>query len=116
MMDRRRKKPLLGEAERLAADLGRFRTPRTGEAVDPSRVAELIRYLSMVQDVQQLATYLELMPTSYLAKMSQSALPQLKEIARLVRPMIGRIRNVDELLFVLGWTHRLMLTTERIGR
>lgn len=48
--------------------------------------------------------------------MSQSALPQLKEIARLVRPMIGRIRNVDELLFVLGWTHRLMLTAERIGR
>jgi hypothetical protein len=115
MIERSRTKTLLAEAERLAGDLGRFRTPSSGDPVDPSRVAELIRYLAMVQDVQQLATYLDLMPTSYMAKISQSALPQLKEIGRLVRPLIGRMRNAEEMLFVLGWTQRLLSTAERIG-
>lgn len=115
MIDRRRTKGLLEEAERLAIDLGRFRTPRSGEPVDPSRVAELGRYLAMVRDVQQLGKFLDLMPTSYLAKMSQSALPQLKEVQRLVRPVIGKVRDAEEMLFVLGWTQRLLSTAERVG-
>lgn len=115
MIDRRRTKVLLSEAEQLASDLGRFRTPGSGEPVDPSRVAELSRYLAMVKDVQQLGKLLELMPTSYLAKMSQSALPQLKEVARLVRPVIGKVRDAEEMLFVLGWTQRLLSTAERLG-
>jgi len=108
-----RTKALLAEATRLAADLGRFRTPSTGEPVDPARVAELSRFLAMKRDVLELRALLDALPTSYHAKMSRSAPPQLQEVGRLVRPLLGRVRDPDELLYVLGWAQRLLATAER---
>jgi hypothetical protein len=108
-----RTKALLAEATRLAGDLGRFRTPGTGEPVDPSRVAELSRFLAMKRDVLELKDFLDLMASSYQAKMSRSAPPQLQEIGRLVRPLLGRVTDVEELLYVLGWAQRLLATAER---
>jgi hypothetical protein len=113
MIARARTKALLAEATRLAGDLGRFRTPSTGDPVDPARIAELSRFLAMKRDVPELRDLLDRMPTSYHAKMSRSAPPQLQEIGRLVRPVLGRVCDPDELLYVLGWAQRLMATAER---
>lgn len=113
MIARTRVKALLKEAEDLAAVLRRYQTPGSNDPVDPSRVAELGRYLVMVRDVKQLGEFLGLLPTSYHTKVSKSAGPQLREIARVVRPLLDKIVDPDELLYVLGWAHRLMATEER---
>ncbi|WP_437952600.1 hypothetical protein WME98_19210 [Sorangium sp. So ce296] len=113
MIARERIKPLLGEAERLADSLRRYRAPGSDDPVDPSRLAELHRYLRMVRDVQQLGGFLNLLPTSFHAKMSKSARPQLLEIAKQVRPLLERVSDPDELLYVLGWAQRLLVTEER---
>ena len=108
-----RTKALLAEATRLAGDLRRFQTPGTGEPVDPSRVAELSRFLAMKRDMLEVKDFLDLMATSYQAKMSRSAPPQIREVGRLVRPVLGRVRDAEELLYVLGWAQRLLATAER---
>lgn len=113
MIARTRVKALLKEAEDLAAALRRYRTPGSNDPVDPTRVAELSRYLAMVRDAKQLGEFLGLLPTSYHTKVSKSAGPQLREIARVVRPLLDKIVDPDELLYVLGWAHRLMATEER---
>jgi hypothetical protein len=113
MIARSRTKALLDEAKRLASDLGRFRTPGTSDAVDPARVAELSRFLAMKRDVLELRALLDQLPTSFHAKMSRSAPPQIQEIGRLVRPLLARVPDPEELLYVLGWAQRLMATVER---
>lgn len=108
-----RSKGLLEEAQRLAEALGRFQTPGTGDPVDPSRLAELSRFLQVSKDIALLGAFMEKLPTSYQARMSRSALPQIQEINRLVRPLLARARDAEELLFVLGWAQRLLSTAER---
>lgn len=113
MIEARRTKDLLAAARRLASDLGKFRTPGTGDPVDPSRVAELSRFLAMKRDVLELKDFLDYLPSSFHARMSRSALPQIQEVGRLVRPLLGRVRDADELLYLLGWAQRLLATAER---
>jgi hypothetical protein len=112
-MDLARKKALLKEAEQLAETLGRYRTPSSGEGIDPSRVAEVSRFLTVNPKVADLKDFLTLLPGSFHARMSRSAEPQLREVARVVRPLIDRVRDSGELRYVLEWAKRILQTSER---
>ena len=77
---------------------------------------ELSRFLRMSGSVAELKDFLALLPTSFHAKMSRSAPPQLQEIAKQVRPLLDRVKETDQMLYLLGWTRRLLATGEREGR
>jgi hypothetical protein len=108
-----RRKELLDIAVRLAKDLAAFKTPQTSDSVDPSRLAEVFRFVK-VEGVEQLPHFLKLMPGSYLRHASKSAAPQLEEIKRRVTPLVVG-KNREELAFVLGWARRLLSVEEKTG-
>lgn len=112
-MDVARKKALLVEAEQLAETLGRYHTPSSGEGIDPSRVAEVSRFLTVNPNLADLKDFLTLLPGSFHARMSRSAEPQLREVARVVRPLMQRVRDPGELRYVLEWARRILQTAER---
>jgi hypothetical protein len=112
-MDLARKKALLAEAEQLAAVLGQYHTPSSGEGLDPARIAEVSRFLSVSPDLADLNAFLTLLPGSFHARMSRSAEPQLREVARVVRPLIRRVHDRDEMRYVLEWAKRILQTAER---
>ncbi len=110
--DRRRE--LIEEAETLAGKLSAFKTPNTGKPVDPSRLAEVLRFLraNTLADTRDMV---DMLPGSYLRKASASAEPQLKEVKRRVKPLLERIADAEELAFLLGWARRMMTIDEAQG-
>lgn len=105
---------LVKKAELLAAQLGDFKTPGSGEPVDPSRLAEVMRFVK-ANGASDLPELLKLLPGSYLRKASQSAPPQLEEVKRRVSPLAREITDAEELVYVLGWARRLLTIRETAG-
>ena len=114
MIPDERRKPLIAVAEQLARDLGAFKTPGSGDPVDPSRLAEVFRYVKE-NGTKRLPELLTLLPGSYLRKASASAGPQLKEVQRRCTPIAQKVKDPEELAFVLGWARRCMAMAEKSG-
>lgn len=110
-----RKKTLIQRAEQLARALGQFRTPNSGDAVDPSRLAEVFRYLNQSRSVKGLKVFLDVLPNSHHKKMSRGAEPQLVEVSKRVRTVVNEGYSTSELLYLLGQAHRLMRIQEKVG-
>lgn len=109
-----RRKILIERAEKLAHDLGQFRTHGSGDPVDPSRLAEVQRYVA-TSGTSELSGMLDALPSSYLKKASRSAGPQLEEVKRRVKPLAREIPDREELSYVLAWARRLMSVAEKVG-
>jgi hypothetical protein len=107
-------KTLIKTAEALAGKLSRSSSP-SGDPIDPSRLAELTRCLMATRDVEQTRRLAKRLPASPQAAMTRSAAPEFRDIERNVGPILEQFADVDELLYVLGWTQRLMRTAERAG-
>jgi len=115
MIPGERRAVLVHRARRLAQALGDFRTPRTGEPVEASRVEEVARYVASGARPDEVQGFLRILPGSYLRHMSRSAGPQLQQVARLVAPVARELTDPGELAFVLRWTARLLRTARRGG-
>ncbi|GAB4195468.1 MAG: hypothetical protein OHK0013_01640 [Sandaracinaceae bacterium] len=109
-----KRKELLAIAEKLAEQLAAFKTPNTGEPVDPSRLADVFRFVK-ANGIEDLPTFLKVMPGSYLRHASRSAAPQLEEVQRRVTTILQPKKSAEELAFVLGWARRLLSVKEKTG-
>jgi hypothetical protein len=109
-----KRKELLPVAEKLAEQLAAFKTPETGEPVDPSRLADVFRFVK-ANGIEDLPAFLKRMPSSYLRHASRSAAPQLEEVQRRVTAILHPKKSAEELAFVLGWARRLLTTKEKTG-
>lgn len=109
-----RRKQLIEKAKELANGLGKFSTPGSGDPVDPSRLAEVLRFVKG-NGTKDLPKVLTLLPFSYLRKASQGARPQLEEIKRRVSPLAREISDTEELAYLLAWARRLMTIAEHDG-
>lgn len=114
MISEERRKALIAHAEQLADELGRFRAQGSSDPVDPSRLAEVQRYVA-ANGTAELAQMLDALPNSYLQKASRSARPQLEEVRRRVKPLAKSIPDREELSYVLAWARRLMSIAETTG-
>lgn len=110
-----RRSPLIARAKELSKALALFRTPKSGDPVDPSRLAEVTRFLRTCESSKDLEPFLKLLPGSYLRHASRSAAPQLEEIQRRVAPLVRVVPDREELIYVLEWARRLLQMEERGG-
>ncbi len=115
MISPERRKTLIGQSLRLRDAFLRFRSPSSGKAVAPSHLGELIRYVQDRPSKEDLLTFLKMLPGSHYSKVSKGAGPQLQEVARQASQLVGQVPDMEELLFVLGWTRRLLGNEDRGG-
>ncbi|MBM4319218.1 MAG: hypothetical protein FJ125_04480 [Deltaproteobacteria bacterium] len=118
---------LLALARQMKTRLAAFRTPVTGEPVDPSHVAILLRYAQTRPGPEAMEDYLRQLPRSFVGRYTRSAGPQLKETCeaaahllrevRRLRPAPGQQHDEDwpiqAYAYSLGWARRLLATQER---
>jgi len=111
---------LIARAQDLASKLGAFRTPNTGEPVDPSIVGAMHRFFQVAPEQRAVEAFLGAFGASAVATLTKSTLPQARERGRLVQPLWrdvgGQGNGAEAMAYVLGWTGRLMRTQERGGR
>lgn len=110
-----RKKDLVQRAERLAQQLGEFKTQGSGDPVDPSRLAEVQRFVQ-ANGTGDLGEMLDRLPGSYLRKASRSAGPQLEEVKRRVKPLAREVADAEELAYLLGWARRTLAEKTGLAR
>ncbi|GMV39476.1 MAG: hypothetical protein AMXMBFR64_11920 [Myxococcales bacterium] len=118
--DQERKRKLLDTGQKMAQALGAFRTGGSGASVDPAVLSPIIRFLSTRPAIEDIETYLKLLPKSHLAAYTRSAGPQYERVCtevlrRLpsVREACGKDSTPEALAYVLAWCRRLMGAAER---
>lgn len=107
-------------ADELTGQLSRFKTPNWGTPVDPSIVAGVYRFLRTRPSIAELDAFLDALPSSSVGTLTKSSGPQAREVATRVRALAHTLARdtpepeaIAELTYVLGWTRRLLVATER---
>ena len=103
-----RRKALIEHSLRLRDTLERFHTPNSGKTVAPSHLGEVFRFVQDRPSQEDLKIFLKMLPGSHYAKVSKGAGPQLQEVVRQIQKLVDQVPNLEELLFVIGWTRRLL--------
>lgn len=111
---------LIQHALALTEQLQRFKTPTTGEPVDPSIPAQVLRYVQTRPTLPELHSFLSGLPASSVGMLTRSSGPQTQEVVRRVRDLVAVLsRQAAEpevmagLAVVLAWTRRMLVASER---
>ena len=122
------RKLLLGVARSAQTQLSAFRTPSTGEPVDPSHVASIRRYWQSVggAHIQCAEEFLAAASRSYLATYTRSSRPQLEkavvgaryvlnQVCKQIMPSADEAEQLAAAIWALAWAERMLRTRERVG-
>ncbi len=114
---------LLALVKPVLEPLRSFRTPVTGEPVDPSHMRAIVAFIQQDDSLGRMDSFLRLAPRSYMARYTRSAGPQLDMACQQARRVIGEVRRIlpngsdgvkaQAVVFVLGHVARMMRTQER---
>jgi hypothetical protein len=124
MIAEARRPQLLVLGQRIADTLSRVQTPTGGgKPYDRNKLAILWRFLqARTRDPEAqrakafraaVTEYLQRLPGSHHSAISRSARPQLEALERAVRDIVPLTQDEEELVHVLRWAERVMMTKER---
>ncbi|MCS6799143.1 MAG: hypothetical protein NZ898_11560 [Myxococcota bacterium] len=105
---------LLAHVDAVLEKLG-GRIPDPEAAVDASLVNEVARFLATGPSTEGVREFLHLMPNSHLARRSARAVTDLRRVVEALEPLTRKVRDPEELRFVLGWVGRMLATARRGG-
>lgn len=113
MIPPHRSRLLRERARTLAEQLSRFKTPGSNDPVDPSRLGAVANAARRADNLDDVRKFVSLMPTSAMRKLSKSAGPQLDAVRKRVEPLLGEVKNAEELAYLLSWARRLLHGKEK---